>query len=103
MEKKDCRYGIFAIEKLIHKVLELGAKKENLKAKIFGASYMGILQKQESRIKIQEKNMTFAETYLKMAKLPIVHRYIGKEYALKLTFRTDTGETIVKDIITTRQ
>ncbi len=100
MEKKDCRYGIFAIERLIQELIKLGAKKENLKAKIFGASYMGALQKKESHIKIQEKNMAFAESYLKMAKIPIIQRYIGKEYALKVRFRTDTGETTVKDIIT---
>ena len=88
LDEKDSRYGIFSIEKLLFDMSTLGSKKENLEAKIYGASFMG---RRSQMIDVQSQNVDFVKTFLKMAKINIVEEVILQEEALKIFFYTQTG------------
>lgn len=95
LEKKDLRYGIFSVEKLIYEMEQLGSKRKDLEARIFGASYIGGVK---SVLNIQDSNVEFVRTFLRMARIKIIEEQIFNEDALKILFYTDTGEVEVKKL-----
>lgn len=92
IEEQDSRYGIFSIEKLLYEMQNAGALKENLTAKIYGASFMG---RRNQIIDIQNQNVDFVKSFLNMAKIKIVEEFVLQEDALKIFFNTMTGEVEV--------
>lgn len=89
LDDKDPRYGIFSIEKLLLEMRNLGSEKNNLEAKIYGASFMG---RRNQMIDIQSQNVDFVKTFLKMARINIIEEIVLQEEALKIFFYTETGK-----------
>ncbi|MBF0301155.1 MAG: hypothetical protein HQK51_20775 [Oligoflexia bacterium] len=105
------KYGIHSIEILINELLKLNARKENLKAKIFGGANMfkkNLTSKPCSKSVAQShtdiyknislisntvgmQNISFAEKYLKTENIPIVAKDVGGEDARKIYFDPATG------------
>ena len=85
------RYGNVANPTLLQKMLDLGAERRNLEAKIFGGSV--------SRIdfggggeQLGERNVQTAEKFLRLNGIRIVHMETGGVHGRKLVFQTDDGK-----------
>lgn len=90
----DTRYGIHAMDMLVNQVLKKGARRENLKAKIFGGSASG-----EPAASVGEKNIRFARKYLEVEKILIDGEDTGGKEARKIFFFPLTGKVFLKRIL----
>lgn len=88
------KYGNIAIDKLIKKMLELGGKKENLRAKIFGGGQR--IQSSTTGMEIGKRNIILARQYLSDEKIPIVKTSVGGPMGRKIIFYSDTGDVMMK-------
>jgi len=84
------KYGNIAIDKLLEKLAQLGARKENLKAKIFGGGEL--IESKANGAYIGERNIRVARMILEEKKIPIVASSTGGKKGRKILFFTDSGE-----------
>ncbi len=90
------KYGNIAIQKLIEKMLALGCKKANLKAKVFGGG--AVLQTSGGLLNVGERNITLAEDMLGDERIPIISKDVGGTQGRKLIFCTGSGEVLMRKI-----
>jgi chemotaxis protein CheD len=85
------RYGACAMRHLLQKLEFLGASRNRLEAKLFGAGRVmaGVTD-------IGEKNADFAMGYLEELKIPVVASDLGKTCPRKVFFFPATGRAIIK-------
>lgn len=88
------RYGNIAIAKLIEKMLELGADRNNLKAKIFGGG--DVLKVTSSFMNIGARNVVLAQDLLRDERIPIISADTGGQNGRKLLYNTRNGVVLVK-------
>jgi chemotaxis protein CheD len=84
------KFGNIAIERLIEKMISLGAKKSNLKAKIFGGGE--VIETKIKQFNIGERNIQVAYNILEDYRIPILGASTGGKYGRKIQFNTATGE-----------
>lgn len=85
------KYGNIAIESLLKKIIQLGAKKENIVAKVFGgANQLG------HTVGVGERNIKIAEEMLSELKIKVVAKSVGGHKGRKINFNTSTGEVFMK-------
>jgi chemotaxis protein CheD len=84
------KYGNVAIEKLIEKMLNMGSKKNNLNAKVFGGGEL--LGSDKNTLRIGQRNIRVAEMMLGEHKIPIIASSTGGNQGRKILFNTSTGE-----------
>lgn len=90
----SARYGAFAMESLINKVLTAGTgDKENLEIKVFGG---GNIKAGFNAIGTQ--NSTFVRKFLKDEGYRIKSEDLGGEVARKVVFEPTTGRVFVKHL-----
>lgn len=90
------KYGNIAIERLLEKVLELGAKRVNLIAKVFGGGE--VIDTEIKSFKIGERNIELALEILKELKIPIKAQSVGGKLGRRIQFNVTTGEVLHKFI-----
>jgi chemotaxis protein CheD len=90
------KYGNIAITKLIEKMLGLGSRKENLKAKVFGGGE--VLQSSSGILNVSQRNIELAKKMLEEEKIPILSSDLGGNQGRKLKFNTETGKVLLKKI-----
>ncbi len=90
------KYGSVAIPKLIEKMLALGCRKENLKAKVFGGG--AVMQISSGLLNVGERNIILAEDTLADENIPIISKDVGGNHGRKLIFCTGSGTVLVKKI-----
>jgi chemotaxis protein CheD len=88
------RYGNIAIQKLIAKMLAVGADRSSLKAKIFGGG--DVLKVTSAYMNIGARNVVVAEDLLREEKIPVISADTGGKHGRKLIFNTRTGVVLVK-------
>lgn len=88
----SARYGAFAMEQLINKVLSLGTgKKANLEIKVFGGGKInGALDD------IGLKNIEFVRDFLSNEGYPLAKEDLGGAYARRVMFKPHSGRAFVK-------
>jgi len=91
------RYGTYAMEVLINQLLKLGAKRENLEAKLFGG---GSVIKNMKTINVGERNARFGLDYLETEGIPIISKDLLDIFPRKVYFFPDTGKVLVKKLRT---
>lgn len=84
------KYGNIAIERLFEKMLSLGSKKSDLRAKIFGGGE--VIETTVSQFHIGERNIKLALDVLNELKIPIIAQSVGGKLGRKIEFLTGTGE-----------
>ncbi|WP_462317065.1 chemotaxis protein CheD [Marinilabilia sp.] len=84
------KYGNIAIDKLLEKMGQLGARRENLKAKIFGGGEL--IDSGGNGTLIGERNIRVARMLLEEKKIPVVASSTGGRKGRKILFFTDSGE-----------
>ena len=84
------RYGNVANPALLQRMLDLGAERRNLEAKIFGGSVSGINFGGEGE-RLGERNLQTAEKFLRMNGIRVVYNEVGGIRGRKVVFQTDDG------------
>lgn len=80
------KYGNVAIELLINKMLKLGCKKRNIKAKIFGGA--SVIKTKHDLYNIGERNIQLAEDILEKENIKIIARSVGGDHGRKILMDT---------------
>ncbi len=82
----DNRYGVHAMEVLINGLLRAGARREALKAKLFGGAKIAANLRD-----IGASNAEFARGFLRIEGIPCVADSLGGNQARRVTFHPATG------------
>jgi chemotaxis protein CheD len=91
------RFGDIAIKALIEKLLALGARKPQLRSKIFGgACVLEAFQNREDHLGI--KNIRVARTLLEEEGIPLISHDVGGRRGRKLIFHTDDGAVWIREL-----
>ncbi len=90
------RYGEYAMEMLIDRIVELGGKRFNLRAKVFGAA--SVLKMAETRHSVPRANERFVREFLTTHDIPLLGERMGGEHPIKVRMSTDTGKALVRAI-----
>jgi chemotaxis protein CheD len=93
----SARYGTYAMEILINHVIKLGARRQNLEAKVFGG---GNVLKGFSTTNVGARNADFVLTYLDTEKIPLAARDLLDVHPRKVYFFPKTGRVLVKKLRT---
>jgi chemotaxis protein CheD len=88
------KFGNIAIEKLIQKMIDHGASKKDLIAKVFGGAE--VIQATNGMFRIGQKNIDIAHQILAQEGIRIVGQSTGSRQGRKILFRTSTGEVLMK-------
>lgn len=91
----NARYGIHAMELLINGIMKKGARRENLKAKVFGGAKMSA-----NLSDIGASNADFVQRFLRDEGIPVISSSVGGTSARRVRFHPTTGaaqQTQVKD------
>ncbi len=91
--ESSARYGVTAMDLLLDHVLHLGAERERLEAKIFGAGR--VMDKMSD---VGRQNADFAVRYLNERQIRIVAVDVGATWPRKVCFSPATGQAFVKRI-----
>ncbi|PKG38378.1 chemoreceptor glutamine deamidase CheD [Psychromonas sp. Urea-02u-13] len=95
---KSARYGNYAMEILINHIIQLGGKREDLVAKVFGG---GKVMHSFTSLDIGKDNSTFIVDYLRNESLPIIASDLGDIYPRKICFFPQTGKVMVRKLTDT--
>jgi chemotaxis protein CheD len=87
----SARYGAYAMEVLINQLFALGARRERLEAKVFGAARV-----LPGMSDIGERNAAFAIAYLKRESIRVVAEDLGSEEPCKIYFFPQSGRVMLK-------
>jgi chemotaxis protein CheD len=83
---KDNRYGVHAMEMLINGLLRAGARRDALRAKLFGGAKIAANLRD-----IGASNAEFAREFLRIEGIPCVAESLGGIQARRVTFVPTTG------------
>ncbi|OIN93461.1 MAG: chemotaxis protein CheD [Comamonadaceae bacterium CG1_02_60_18] len=87
------RYGSYAMELLINKLLKSGARRENMQAKIFGGAQV---MAGFTSMNVGERNTKFVLDYLSTERIPVVSQDVLDIHPRKVCFFPVTGKALVK-------
>ncbi len=94
------KYGITAINKIINGMLEKGAKRKNLTAKIFGGgSILDLYDSDGRKNTIPFDNIRIAKILLEIEDIPILSKDVGANYTRKIIFDARTGKVYLRRIM----
>lgn len=88
------KYGNIATDKLIEKMLNLGCRKPNLQAKVFGGGRMW--DSNVGLLTVGERNIWLAEKALAEHNIPIIGSDVGGNCGRKVIFETETGKVLMR-------
>jgi chemotaxis protein CheD len=89
---RPLRYGLYAMERLINGLLLMGAKRENLVAKVFGGGNISGLLGEHN---IGRRNSDFVLDFLKRDQIKIGAVDMGGIHSRRVKFYTDSGKARV--------
>ena len=89
------RFGEYAMDILIRRILRAGGRHENLEAKLFGA---GNVLHQLTHADIGRKNADFVRTYLARAQIPVIADDLLDRYPSRVHYFPHTGVALVKKL-----
>jgi chemotaxis protein CheD len=93
------RYGNVAISILVQKLLEAGANRSQLQAKVYGGGCLFDSMRESGAQKEQHlgsRNVEMALETLSKAQIPVVSTVVGVNRGQRIVFHTDTGEAEMK-------
>jgi len=94
-ENGSARYGVHAMKLLVEHVLQLGAVRACLEAKVFGAGRV-----MDGMSDVGRQNADFALRYLREQKIRVTAVDVGDTLPRKICFSPATGQVFVKRIQT---
>lgn len=91
------KYGNIAILHLLGKMLEFGAKKEDIVCKLFGGAE--VLNNMHSVYNVGQRNIELAYKVLAELNIPVISSSTGGQLGRKILFNTSTGEVLQKYLV----
>ena len=88
-------YGTYAMEKMINDLLKMGAKRNNLQAKLFGG---GNVMPGFTVNNVGERNAEFAINYLRTEQIEVLAQDMLDIYPRKVYFFPNSGKVLVKKL-----
>ncbi|NVL90494.1 MAG: hypothetical protein HWN69_05785 [Desulfobacterales bacterium] len=88
------RYGMFAMELLIGELIKLGARREGLRAKLFGGGK--VLKFREGNGNVTGSNIRFAKKFLELEGIPTTNEDLGGNGGRKILFFSDSERVLLK-------
>lgn len=89
-QSSSARFGTLAWKEIVARMIELGARRENLRAAVFGgACIMESLRMDGEHV--GARNVALADTLLTSDRIRVLHRDVGGRRGRKLLFETDSG------------
>ncbi len=96
------RYGVHAMELLINRMLELGAQKRYMRAKVFGGATILTAQNgQETFACVGEVNCRFICEFLKNEQIPVTARDLGGPLGRVIVFSHSDFSVFARKIAST--
>lgn len=95
----SARFGVQAMELLILAMQRLGARRDRLQAKVFGA---GSVLDGMKAVNVGELNAEFVRHYLQTERIPVLASDLLGLYARKVYFFTDSGKVMTRRLNTER-
>ena len=89
------KHGDYATQKLIERLIDLGAFVGNLRARLFGGSCV-IEAFRSSGTDLGSKNAAMARRVLAQHRIPVLQEDVGGSNGRKLVFHTDDASVAVK-------
>ena len=90
---RSTRYGAYAMEVLINKLMRMGAKRERLEAKVFGG---GAVVPGLTQINVGESNAAFAIEYLRNERIAVSAEDLLGTEPRKVYYFPRTGKALVR-------
>ena len=87
------RYGSYAMELLINQMLKMGARRENMQAKVFGGAQV---MAGFTSMNVGERNTKFVLDYLATERIPVVSQDVLDIHPRKVCFFPVSGKALVK-------
>jgi chemotaxis protein CheD len=87
------RYGSYAMELLINEMLQIGARRETMQAKVFGG---GAVMSGFTTMNVGERNTQFVLDYLSTEHIPVISKDVLDIHPRKVCFFPVTGKAMVK-------
>ena len=91
------KYGNISILQLFQKMLDFGAKKEDIVCKIFGGAE--VLCEQPSVFNVGQRNIELAYKIVAELGISVVSSSTGGKQGRKIHFNTGTGEVLQKYLV----
>ncbi len=88
------RYGMFAMELLVGELIKLGARRDEMKAKLFGGGKVLTFRRDDGDV--TGSNIRFARKFLELEGIPIVKEDMGGNEGRKVLFFSDTNRVLLK-------
>ena len=92
------KFADTGIEELINKMIKLGAKKNNLVAKIAGGSQMFSFNSDNNILKIGERNIIATKKNLKKANIKILSEDTGGNFGRTIVLDSTDGSLYIRTI-----
>ena len=96
--ENPAKYADTGIALLITKMMELGADRKRLTAKIAGGAQMFAFKADNEMLRIGERNVEATKQVLNKLNIKIVAEDTGLNYGRTIEFYTQTGELRVKSV-----
>ncbi|MGZ5442468.1 MAG: chemotaxis protein CheD [Thermoanaerobaculia bacterium] len=91
------RHANFAMRALLQQLLDLGAQRARMQAKLYGGASVIVALRANGR-HLGQKNVEVGRARLAEAQIPIVEEDTGENHGRKVIFSTSTGLAIVKRV-----
>ncbi|QID18273.1 chemoreceptor glutamine deamidase CheD [Nitrogeniibacter mangrovi] len=95
----SARYGAYAMEVLINHLLKMGARRDDLEAKIFGG---GRVMASLAGSDVGQRNVDFVREYLAKERIPVLAEDLLDVYPRKVYYFPLEGRVMLKKMMRTR-
>lgn len=96
--ENKAKFADTGVDLLIDMMIKEGAQKDNLTAKVTGGSQMFSFNKNDSILKIGERNVIATKEKLKELNIKIISEDTGGNYGRTIEFNAEDGSLLVKTI-----
>ena len=87
---RNGRYGQVSLPHLLRLMLDMGSKKEDLKAHLIGGA-----RNVQLNSLVGDENVALAEKWLKKNGIPVIVKDVGGEHGRKVVFHNQSGEVYI--------
>ncbi len=95
----NARYGITAINAIVSEIIERGASRKHLTAKIFGGgNVINFLNISGKPSLIPSDNVRVAKLFMEIEDIPILALDVGEDYTRKIIFDVNSGKVYLRKI-----
>jgi chemotaxis protein CheD len=92
------KFADTGIDELIRRLVEIGASKISLVAKIAGGAQMFAFNSNNDMLRVGDRNVEATKEKLNSLKIPILAEDTGANYGRTIEFYPQTGELIIKSV-----